>query len=352
MVLIKADGIDSKEQSENDFLFDKMKQIISFEINGKVYEQESSCVKNGLFIFIFNYEASFQVELERCFRRVINQLLIQKDVIDSLHITMAIGSPVEQIQQVHISGEEAVYAIQERIVEGTDRIIYGESKDATNKYKDYFVQFTQTFESAVELLDDQMAVDLIRKIGKDMEQDKNLRGYDVLQTAKAIVNIYILVAQKNNYLIEDKDSLLENLTNQLDNCYTIKQVIILLGNMVSHSIQDYRDARRNEGTKPIRMAKDYIKKHLNETIALEEISEYVGYNATYFSTLFKKESGITFSDYVIQSRVNKAKEYLKDSNENIATIAQSVGYLDIKTFTKNFKKYTGLKPSQYRKLYG
>ena len=61
---------------------------------------------------------------------------------------------------------------------------------------------------------------------------------------------------------------------------------------------------------------------------------------------------ITFSDYVMESRIEKSKELLKNTRETIESIAAAVGYSDVKSFTKNFKKYTEVKPSQYRKIYG
>ena len=68
--------------------------------------------------------------------------------------------------------------------------------------------------------------------------------------------------------------------------------------------------------------------------------------------MFKKETGMNFSKYLIHARIETAKDLLKSSDDKIETIAKSVGYNDLKTFNKNFRKYTGLKPSEYRRLYG
>ena len=77
-----------------------------------------------------------------------------------------------------------------------------------------------------------------------------------------------------------------------------------------------------------------------------------GYNAAYFSTMFKKETGITISEYIVQTRMEKAKELLRFTNMSVASICEQVGYADVKSFTRNFKKSTGMKPSEYRKIYG
>ena len=62
--------------------------------------------------------------------------------------------------------------------------------------------------------------------------------------------------------------------------------------------------------------------------------------------------GIGFYEYLIQLRMVKAKELLKISNETIKNICNQVGYSDVKHFTALFKKYTGIKPGEFRKLYG
>ena len=69
------------------------------------------------------------------------------------------------------------------------------------------------------------------------------------------------------------------------------------------------------------------------------------------ATLFKKETGKNFLEYVTELRIQKAKNYLIQTDYDIAEIAASVGYGDLKYFSKLFRKNTGLSPSEFRKLY-
>ena len=100
------------------------------------------------------------------------------------------------------------------------------------------------------------------------------------------------------------------------------------------------------------IAKQYINKNYNTPLSLEDVSSLVGFNPAYFSFLFKKETGKNFMKYVIEVRMQNAKQLLIQTNNDIADIAMEVGYTDLKYFSKLFKKETGLNPSQYRKLYG
>ena len=109
--------------------------------------------------------------------------------------------------------------------------------------------------------------------------------------------------------------------------------------------------KQEEGKRPIREAKNYIRLHYKDALTLEKVSGVVDLNASYLSALFKKETGKTFLEYLTKVRMDKAKEMLKETNETISAICQEVGYSDTNYFVKCFQKYTGLKPNQYRKVY-
>lgn len=68
----------------------------------------------------------------------------------------------------------------------------------------------------------------------------------------------------------------------------------------------------------------------------------------YICNVFKKHSGLTISEYVLQLRIQRAKVLLNKSNKNVMQIAQEVGFHDSYYFSRQFKKMTGLTPSQFR----
>jgi two-component system response regulator YesN len=74
--------------------------------------------------------------------------------------------------------------------------------------------------------------------------------------------------------------------------------------------------------------------------------------ASYFSNLFKKETGDNFTDYLTNLRIAKAKEFLQQTDMNVAEISFRVGYSDARYFSKLFSKVVGIKPTEYRKIYG
>ncbi len=97
---------------------------------------------------------------------------------------------------------------------------------------------------------------------------------------------------------------------------------------------------------------DFIQYHSSENIRVSEIANYFGYNEKYLSTFFKKQSGTSLKQYILQVKMDSAKAELSDTNHTISQIAYNVGYNDAHNFTNAFKKITGLTPSDYRISYG
>ncbi|MNY49749.1 Arabinose operon regulatory protein [compost metagenome] len=79
------------------------------------------------------------------------------------------------------------------------------------------------------------------------------------------------------------------------------------------------------------------------------MASHIHLNPSYFSALFKEQTGFTFSEYVARSRIQKAKELLLQTRLTIADISEQVGYQTSKYFIKLFKEYEGTSPNQYRK---
>ena len=97
--------------------------------------------------------------------------------------------------------------------------------------------------------------------------------------------------------------------------------------------------------------KKYIDEHFQEDIRREDLAELVYLNVDYMSRVFKKDTGVSISTYLIRARVEKAKALLTESRMPINAIAQYVGYSNFSYFTKMFKENTGCSPLEYRRRY-
>lgn len=95
--------------------------------------------------------------------------------------------------------------------------------------------------------------------------------------------------------------------------------------------------------------KKYIEEHYMKEIQLSDLAVVVHVTPSYLSTKFKKEMGISFTEYLVTYRINKAKEVLKGSKVSCKEAAAAVGYSDYAQFSKMFKKYTGVTPYSFQK---
>lgn len=107
------------------------------------------------------------------------------------------------------------------------------------------------------------------------------------------------------------------------------------------------------GSLLISKVKQYLQSnYMNYALSLEAVADLVKVNTSYLSMLFKKETGINFTDYITDLRTAAAKELLKDPLRNAGEIAEKVGFESASYFTRAFKKKTGMTPTDYRKSTG
>lgn len=96
-------------------------------------------------------------------------------------------------------------------------------------------------------------------------------------------------------------------------------------------------------------AKQYIREHYQESdLSVEVLCELLHLSPSYFSTLFRRESGMTFVNYLTEARMEKAVTLLLESEEKTYRIAELVGYQDPNYFSYVFKKQFGMSPTKYR----
>lgn len=99
----------------------------------------------------------------------------------------------------------------------------------------------------------------------------------------------------------------------------------------------------------LQQAIDYMNTHLKENIKIHHIASYIGIDRSYLSNIFKNTLEVSPQEYLITLRMDSAAELLKNTNNKISSIASEVGYSDPMTFTKMFKRFKGMSPSEWRK---
>ena len=108
------------------------------------------------------------------------------------------------------------------------------------------------------------------------------------------------------------------------------------------------DSREKEELSIIEKARSYINENFRRDISLDDVSREVDISPYYFSKLFKQETGKNFIEYLTEIRLRSARELLQNSQYSIKEICAQSGYSDPNYFSRIFKKYEGVTPSEFR----
>ncbi|MEG1524351.1 MAG: AraC family transcriptional regulator [Clostridia bacterium] len=94
--------------------------------------------------------------------------------------------------------------------------------------------------------------------------------------------------------------------------------------------------------------KDHIKEHLDSSLSLQDLSNLVSLSPNYLCKLFKQVTGETITNYIQDIKINKSVEYLANPSLSLSEIAEMLGFYDQFHFSKVFKSFTHMSPSEYR----
>ncbi|WP_256761026.1 AraC family transcriptional regulator [Cohnella sp. WQ 127256] len=184
---------------------------------------------------------------------------------------------------------------------------------------------------------------LVRRVLGKMKK-RNESAQSVLQFAESIVHRTQKILQQRNI---DHTSARHALS-ELQNCHTHEQLDNIISTMIQQSallVKGLKDKRDHI----IHFVYEYLEENYDKEITLDAVANKLNISRSYLSTYFKEKTGDNFVDYVNLVRINKAKVLLLKPDIRIQDAAQSVGYQNINSFNRMFKKLTGFTPSEFRK---
>ena len=124
-------------------------------------------------------------------------------------------------------------------------------------------------------------------------------------------------------------------------------------NLQFHMVLDYteRVERIRIGRTPVKLLTDianYVQKHLSEPVDIEALSKAVFVSRTHLAVKFKKETGMTLTEFVLKEKVEEGKRLLRYTDKPISSIATHLGFSSQSHFTNVFRKYANSSPNEYR----
>ena len=268
-----------------------------------------------------------------------------------------VGMPVTRLTRLSESYESAALAFARRfIIDGNDII----SNDAVSEL---MYQGNHSLINTLDLgnLDTKMAEAFLRK-GElneiDFFVEEFLKSINEISRESLLLRQYIIMNAYFTALeflkeIGKTEILTESLLAEVEGIRGLMVDLTKLKIFITHIFTICIQQRDLLKTKHyycvIGEAKEYINKHYtNEELSLNEVAAHVNISPSYFSTVFRRETGIGFIKYLTSLRMNKAKDLLKHTDLRSSEISAEVGYKDPQYFSYLFKKEHDCTPIQYR----
>lgn len=277
-------------------------------------------------IMVVIYKEKYDpVQLRQFLTRVRREIENQRDLFWGIIVTMAMGGEKHRIQELPQSMKEAVQLCKNRITGGKGGWLSWDAGDNETR-EDY------------EMLPEERKY--FQEIGEYLDSKKI--SMEVARTEGTMTARRASGSQIYDCYMEISDAVLTGIrqNEKLD-----------IDKIRKDLIENFEKKKETKEQKPITEARKYIQEHYLEPLKLEDVSKHIGFNATYFSSVFKKETGKNFLDYVTELRMNKAKQLLCSGEMSVNDVAEAVGYQDLKYFSRLFKKNAGISPSDYKKMY-
>ena len=346
--LIKPD-IANAEQYQDGYsiMLHHALEIVRKEVQQLAGEYAVATIREGIaaLVCIPDYQA---VAVKQCFTKIRKEIEKQRDLFWNIRCMVCLGSRKTCLKEMNVSMQEAIWLCLDRLCHIQPwRDADGETLPFEERYLMDPAQ-KKRFQEAAEYLDKARFEQELDDSYRYILPNPNLNGQMVEDWFQQIVDAaHYGMKQSGNV----EDYFLETMQEKFWRCSSVQDVYLLLRDGIRQQIQRLCEEKSMQEARPITEAKRYIQQHYQETLRLEDVSSAVGFNATYFSALFKKETGQNFMDYLTELRINKSKELLCVDSLSIQDVAEMVGYRDLKYFSRLFKKVTGVSPSDYKKLY-
>ena len=264
-------------------------------------------------------------------------------------ITIGLGTIVNDVSYIFDSYQSAISALDYRLIMGNNRIIWIEDIEPSSTEKIIFDEIMEhDLRSSIKVGTEIEIIETIdRLFNKFVDVKvpfKNFQIYllemltTIIKTAESLnVDLTYIFGENYNLFVELHEF---NDLNQVKDWFRYISIKIM-----NYIIKDRQDSCNIL----VEKTKAYISKYYSDSsITINSLCNYLYISPTYFSFLFKRETKMTFINYLTQVRMDVSKELIKTTKMKSFEIAYKVGYSEPNYFSYCFKKHFGISPSEYR----
>lgn len=257
---------------------------------------------------------------------------------------IGIGTAVKDKSKISDSINEAIRAFY-----------YGESKYNNNIYVfenttpvNYIINIDkEDFESGIALAIKSGNRERIEEIlEKTLSDNRDIPNFYKFNLAMILLDSYCRISvQLSKEQMYDLWPLMQEFKNE----YDLDVYGRVFGQIFSALIDEKQDMKKEERIEAD--LREYVLENYSDAgLSIGQLAEHIGYSPAYTIKLFKNVMGISFTQYVVNLRIDRAMQMLKETNDNIDVIAEKNGFATYNNFAKLFRSKTGMSPSDYRKM--
>lgn len=328
-------------------------QLGTVYIRSLVKEKCRECSAYALFYTMLGECIIFGMRKKDEMERILfclGELTRESRRVMGIHVAVGVGKVKEEILECRESFQEAKEALLYRRITGDVNVVYMEDIDVSSHVVQTFDQ--EIVESLFSAVKFGCQAEILEEMGRIREQitGGTMRRTGYQACCISILNHLVLLMQQQRIEAEeifggvpDYLNILMRYDRPEEFLNWIEDSCLKIGKICSGK-------RDNKAKTIVEIAQEQIAKGYGDPeISLEKVASGVGLTATYFSSLFKKETGESFVEYLTRVRMEEAMRRLKETDEKIYLIAEQTGYPDPGYFSHVFKKRFGISPVQCRR---
>ncbi|MFH5184966.1 helix-turn-helix domain-containing protein [Paenibacillus sp. TAB 01] len=275
-----------------------------------------------------------------------------RDVIHSLlriTVTIGIGHCYRGLEQLKLSRKEAEEALQYQMVQGCGKVIYIGSMLPKSSSYEYPIEQEQYILTGIKLGALEQVGQQVDAFAARLTHDQESGSYEYVQQAfvqlmaASLKTLFELDPEQGPKLFH------YNVYQRLGRMRTSEAIVKWLKEEIYPTLIQHIIQRRNvRQRRTMEKVLDYIHEHYDEDLSQPLLADMASLPNSQFSHVFKAETGMTLTDYIIAYRMEKAKELLRGTDLKIAEIAERLCYNNPQNFIRGFKRLCGITPGEYR----
>jgi two-component system response regulator YesN len=266
-------------------------------------------------------------------------------------VTVGIGNCVFRSEEIPLSFENAVKAVSLKRYFGKDKT-YDLNNPDLPKIRLNYSALQQQLNALVNHIkngEEQQSLSTLGEMMLAIQTDNpNMYPVHLKLLYMDIINS-IFKALPDSIRMDFSEEIYQFFDN-VDKIQSLQEVSLWLQNTIKNLLSVLKKQSESKRKKVVTVALQYIEEYYQESISLATIAGKLFHNASYFCKIFKEETGEPFQKYVMKFRIKKAKELLQNPVLKVYEVAKLVGYEDERYFTKIFKEFEGISPTQFRNL--